>query len=1235
MKSIIISGYYGFGNTGDEAILSSMIKQIKSKISDCNFIVVSGNVEETKRLHKVDAISRSDLEAIGSSIEKCDLVIVGGGGLFQDNDKIEIVDIFNKPNSGVTSYAIVPLIAKMHNKRIMYYAQGVGPLFSEEARAFVAFISELADIITVRDEASENLLIDIGVSPLKIILGLDPAFGLVVVSDKRIKDILTNEEIPVDKEMVCISVRWWIDRSLEERYIEALRESLDNLLENTDFVLLFVPFQVVEGSDDVRIEKEIVDRMKNKDRSYILKGSYGPDDIAGIISKANLVVGMRYHSIIFSIISKVPFVALSYDPKVSNLADEFESREYCLETDLISSKNISEVITKALRNSEKIHKRLECVVENMKKRLMVSPNLVRALIEDSDISDFRTDVPITIGKIKLLDIIISQTQTDIDLRRYYRQTTGDLELQLKEKCDAVNSLELQLKEKGDAAYSLELQLKKNDNVVHSLELQLKENDDVVHSLELQLREKGDVVIGLQETILQRENSLSWRFSQFYDKYFGYDSIFTKFLIGILNKIFPNRRQESSNIIKNTIDVSINEGVGGVVRRIKGKIEKPYEPVVYNPYDKLRLLKPIDVTIVDEDYSNILSDIKDIPKFSIVIPVKNEERDILDLLSDIDEQTVKPEELIIVDGGSKDKTIEFIEQYRKSSRLNIKLIKETKGILSEHRNIGIKNAMYELVILLDLGNDIGTNYCSNFIATWVKYPDADLIGGIYYPKKDNYWTRKFVWDWSKVDFEEFIPSAKSVLIKKKLALEVGGFPEFLVYAGEDTLFSMIYRKSSKKWVINKSIFVHWGVPDSKDGVSKKAYLYGMGDGENGVGDQRFYERVISSISGHDVKFDDPIGEVFFKGYLEGRRNRAKILVDKKRINGNVLILSGIPITDSGGGQRGTQIALELMKRGYKTTFCNVYPSFENGDKVFLDIEYHLLELYHIKDFQIDDYIERHRYVMDDTIIILESPHPDFIKIIKKMKSIVPNITIIYDCVDNWSSTLGLTWYSQEKELETIESSDIIMSSAKTLAFRLGRMTSKNINLLPNAVNTRLFDPKLYYARPHNLPEDENKIVMYTGALWGEWFDWELLKYLAKDLRNVNFIIIGNVPEGNHAFKELKEYKNVFFLGLKSQAELPTYLYYANVCMIPFKYDEKIIKYTNPLKVYEYLAMRKSVVSTYMDELVGMPFVYLSNNHGEFCENLKIALNIDVENNVIDEFVYNNSWIKRIDDLIKIV
>lgn len=658
-------------------------------------------------------------------------------------------------------------------------------------------------------------------------------------------------------------------------------------------------------------------------------------------------------------------------------------------------------------------------------------------------------------------------------------------------------------------------------------------------------------------------------------------------------------------------------------------------IEFNPYDRLQLLKPIDVAIINKDYSRG-SDIINDRKFSVVLPVKNEEKTIAKLLNSIKNQSLKPDEIIIIDGDSEDKTVNIIKNYAdENNDLSINLIEPDGGTLSKHRNIGIQEAKNEWIILTDAGTVLNENVYLNLIGSITDYSDADLVCGIYFPIKKSYWSSKFVWDWDDMDYTAYLPSTRVMGIKRSIALTIGGFPEYLTFTGDDTLFDINYRKISTKWVINKSAYAFWGSAKDRRKALRRAYLYGKGDGESGVGDSRFYEYLIYRTENIKNEIPDDVTRAFFEGYLEGREDRVSILAERKGVQGNILILSGVPLTDTGGGARGTQMVLEFTKKNYKVTFCNVYHSFETPDKIFLDIDIPLIELYYLNNFSIEEYIERHRMIIDKTILILEFPHPDFIQIINKLKEVEPNIQIIYDCIDNWDSDLGWIWYTKEKEIEIIEMSDIIIASANTLVDRLKNLTNKEVQLIPNAVNLRIFDRNIKHSKPKDLPDDEKPIAIYIGALWGTWFDWELVKYVAAYAPDFNFIFIGNIPDDNSYIQELVTYPNVFFLGLKPQYLLPHYLKHSDVCIIPFKYDEKIIKYTNPLKIYEYLAMGKPVVSTYMDELISMPQILLSKNYNEFAENIQESLKITIDYPVLEKYIHQNSIEKRVEDLLKIV
>ena len=140
-------------------------------------------------------------------------------------------------------------------------------------------------------------------------------------------------------------------------------------------------------------------------------------------------------------------------------------------------------------------------------------------------------------------------------------------------------------------------------------------------------------------------------------------------------------------------------------------------------------------------------------------------------------------------------------------------------------------------------------------------------------------------------------------------------------------------------------------------------------------------------------------------------------------------------------------------------------------------------------------------------------------------------------------------------------------------------------------TRLFDPRQLHSRPKDMP-DGKRILIYVGALWGEWFDWELLGDLADAHPDAQIVLIGDY-RGQAPFKK----DNVHFLGLKAQKELPAYLSYADAALLPWKVSA-ITQTTSPLKVYEYLAMRLPVVAPALEPLRDMPGVFSANSREEY-------------------------------------
>ncbi|MGD6961128.1 polysaccharide pyruvyl transferase CsaB [Fictibacillus phosphorivorans] len=306
---VVISGFYGLGNTGDEAILESIVDNLRAELDNPEITVFSLSPIETAKTHNVKSVYRGwrheNKEKI-RALRKADLLISGGGGLLQDTYPTKI--IFGP----LPYYLLIVLLAKLCGTKVMFFSQGIGPVNTKYGKLLMKVFANLADLITVRDEYSKELLHKLGVNRPKSIVTSDIVFGFVPKEDRACLDSLPLSEEDM-KRVVSVSVRPWFGRT--EHYSE-MADILDRLLEEKDVIPVFVP---MEGHHDVKASNLVIEKMKNKNKVHVLDGNFTPNQYLDFIGRSRLTIGMRLHSLIFATLKGVPHIGISYDKKVESL----------------------------------------------------------------------------------------------------------------------------------------------------------------------------------------------------------------------------------------------------------------------------------------------------------------------------------------------------------------------------------------------------------------------------------------------------------------------------------------------------------------------------------------------------------------------------------------------------------------------------------------------------------------------------------------------------------------------------------------------------------------------------------------------------------------------------------------------------------------------------------------------------------------------------------------------------
>jgi polysaccharide pyruvyl transferase CsaB len=281
---VVIAGYFGYGNTGDEAVLAGMLVSLRRETEGLHVTVLSGNPDETERTHRVHAIRRGDLRAIIGALRGADGLISGGGSLLQDRTSF-------RP---VAYYSGVMQLARLTRIPYVIYAQGLGPLSHAPNRALAAMALRGAAYASLRDEASIALARRLGVRrPIDLVS--DPALALHPRS--------------TGAGHVAIAVRPWGAR---RTYLTELRDALADL--SHDKPILAIPMQ-----DDVDREPSVA-VVQGIPGADVLPATAGLDERLAAIGSASLVIGMRLHALILAAAAGVPALAVSYDPKVDAFA---------------------------------------------------------------------------------------------------------------------------------------------------------------------------------------------------------------------------------------------------------------------------------------------------------------------------------------------------------------------------------------------------------------------------------------------------------------------------------------------------------------------------------------------------------------------------------------------------------------------------------------------------------------------------------------------------------------------------------------------------------------------------------------------------------------------------------------------------------------------------------------------------------------------------------------------------
>ncbi|NLM06043.1 MAG: polysaccharide pyruvyl transferase CsaB [Tissierellia bacterium] len=300
-NKVLILGYYGFDNSGDDAILEAITTELKKIDEDLSLTVLSKSPSATERDYGIRALNRFSPLDVYKGMKLSDIFLFGGGTLLQDRTSTR----------SIRYYLATLKLADKLNKKTMAYANGMGPIDGEKNRRLTRKALEKIGLITLRDQDSYDFLKDLGVENKNVKVTQDPVFTIEGTDKARVEEIFRNEKIPTNVRLTGISLRPWDN---DQATIGAIEE----LIEKTADSFLLIP---MHQADDIKI----LERIRG-DRVYLLKNEYDVRDLIGIMGSLDFLIGMRLHSLIYAAIARTPMLGLSYDPKVDGLLKDLEMK---------------------------------------------------------------------------------------------------------------------------------------------------------------------------------------------------------------------------------------------------------------------------------------------------------------------------------------------------------------------------------------------------------------------------------------------------------------------------------------------------------------------------------------------------------------------------------------------------------------------------------------------------------------------------------------------------------------------------------------------------------------------------------------------------------------------------------------------------------------------------------------------------------------------------------------------
>ncbi len=297
------------------------------------------------------------LAAIARLYVASDLIIPVGGG-------------YIRSRRGLVNRMNIPLLlhplwfGHILRKPTVLYAQSMGPFQNDLEKLLAAFVLRRMNLILLREDTSVRLLEDMQVTE-NVQRAIDSGFLLESDSPINVRKVY---RVPKKALLVGVTVRAWLDGDAQANYERAVAQALDALVQDARAHILFIPqVTATKGDDDRIVSRRVQNLMQNHKATTLIDDEPDHHDIKAIYDKLDILVGTRFHSVIFSLTSYVPVIAIEYEHKTSGIMHDLELDKWVIPIEKVTSRKLQSLLKKLVRERQEYHnvlvKRLPPYVE--------------------------------------------------------------------------------------------------------------------------------------------------------------------------------------------------------------------------------------------------------------------------------------------------------------------------------------------------------------------------------------------------------------------------------------------------------------------------------------------------------------------------------------------------------------------------------------------------------------------------------------------------------------------------------------------------------------------------------------------------------------------------------------------------------------------------------------------------------------------------------------------------------